>query len=70
MLVTAAPCAIKGAAIDCLRGCLLEREGYTKKEEDRSRKKALPLARIRRPSAPDLGIDLLCSDVSLYLALC
>ena len=69
MLVTAAPCAIKGAAFD-YHGDAIERRGYAGKEEKRSWKKALPLARVRRPSAPDLGIDLLCSDVSLYLALC
>ena len=69
MLVTAAPCAIKGAAFDC-HGDAIERRGYAGKEEKRSWKKALPLAHVRRPSAPDLGIDLLRSDVSLYLALC
>ena len=69
MPVSAAPCAIKGTTFDCLTDAI-ERRGYTGKEEKRSRKKALPLARVRRPSAPDLGIDLLRSDDSLYLAPC
>ena len=68
MLVTAGPCAIKGAAFDCNREAI-ERRGYTWEEENRSQKKALPLARVRRSSAPDLGIDILSAHVSLYLAL-
>ena len=69
MLVTVAPCAIKGAAFDCI-GDAIERRVYIGKEENRSEEKALPLARVRRPSAPDLGIDLLRYDVSSYPALC
>ena len=56
-------------AFDCLRDAI-KRRGYTGKEENRSGEKALPLARVRRPSAPDLGIDLLRYDVSSYPALC
>ena len=51
-------------------GDAIERRGYTRKEEKRSEEKELPLARVRRPSAPDLGIDLLHYDVSSYPALC
>ena len=48
----------------------IERRGYTGKEENRSEEKALPLACVRHPSAPDLGIELLRFDVSSYPALC
>ena len=68
MPVTAAPCAIKGTAFDCLRD-VIERRGYTGKEENRSEEKVLPLACVRRPSAPDLGINLLRYGVSSYPAL-
>ena len=44
--------------------------GYTGKEENRMEEKALPLARVRHPSAPALVIDLPHYDVSSYLGLC
>ena len=70
MLVTAAPCAIKGAAFDCLRDAIESREIYREEEvKEGSRNGASP-TRVRRPSAPDQGIDLLCVDASLYLANC
>ena len=70
MLVTVVPCAIKGATFDCLQDAIEKREIYREEEaKDVSRKGASP-ARVRRPSAPDQGIDLLCTDASLYLATC
>ena len=70
MLVTVAPCAIKGATFDCLRDAIERREIYREEEaKDGSRNGASP-ARVRRPSALDQGIDLLRADAPLYLAIC
>ena len=68
MLVTAAPCAIKGAAFDCLRDAIERRE--TQRKRGPIVKEGASPARVKRPSAPDLGIDLLRVDVSSYLTLC
>ena len=50
MLVTAAPCAIKGAAFDCLRGCHQEERDIHRETNGRE-EEALPLlalvARVR-----------------------
>ena len=67
MLVMVAPCAIKGVTFDCLENAI-ERKGYTKKDRRLIREDGASLVRVRRPSAPDLGIDLLRTSVSLYLA--
>ena len=70
--VTVAPCAIKGATFDYFTGCQLEgkrhREERKERDEsyDRSPEGVSP-ARVRRPSAPNKGIDLLRAYVSLYL---
>ena len=70
MLVTVVPCAIKGATFDCLQDAIEKREIYREEEaKDVSRKGASP-ARVRGPSAPDQGIDLLRAGASLYLAIC
>ena len=65
MLVTVAPCVIKGAAFDCLRDAIERRQIYREEEaKDGSRNDASP-AHVRCPSAPDQGINAL-----LYLAIC
>ena len=67
MLVTVTLCGIKGATFDCLEDAI-ERKGYIEKERGLIREESASPARVRRLSAPDLGIDLLRTDVSLYLA--
>ena len=70
MLVTAAPCAIKGAAFDSLQDAIERREIYREEEaKDGSRNGASP-AHVRCPSAPNQGIDLLRAGASSYLSIC